>query len=1034
MVSLKNRILGLRKYLIGLIISILCKTLLPAQPGPSSFVHYTTDQGLSNDYVKDIVKDRQGFLWVATLNGLNRFDGHSFWQFYHDPNSPNSLPENFVKEITLAPDGSLWTSGNKGICRIDPATLEFRRFLLPENKDTLPNDGVGRVVFDETGMGWVSAEKGLYQFDPTNGSIHFFPLEPEYAGYFDTYLDAAGRLWLIEKEQISYFDTKTKKLRRFDTSSPGSPLHGASVMQVRPDQRGKIWIGTWFKGLFWYDAARDSIFDYPDKKNTLARTILPDASAAGKPYLWLGGGEYGLMVLYPETGEEIQFPPDWQDPFTHNNYLAGSLFKDEKTGDVWIGTETGLEHYAPATLRFGRVVVPIGKEFNQFSLMSGAVQDHTDPSGNTFYIALWGSGIFKWNRRENTFRHFHMKNSGLRNNQVFNIIQDKKGFLWSADVGISRYDPRTGKWRSWPCHSDKFNVDNMMMSCIEDLDGGLWFGANTSGLFHYNPRTDKVVEVSLPSEAYNEKGKLRIFNMCLDPQGRIWMATIHHPIRFDPRTGKVEVFSVKNIEPLFNHWSDVVVGQNGLLYVTAHDCLLELDTNCVVLRKFNQENGLRSNQVYQIVADRQGKIWFNTSHLLHCFDPKTGQFTYFGTADGLFKNTITDGLNMTANGEMFVGFQNAFNFFDPARLRKNLTPPPIVITTTKVMDQERRPEIRQSFHFKGLLVKLERYLRDTVLVVNPGEDIFTIEFAALNFNQPERNRYAYKLEGFNDDWVQTSLNFATYTNLDGGEYLFRVKGANNDGIWNETGAQILVKIIPPLSQRWYFRASLILLIGLVFMGIWHYRRQQRRRLEAFRESLARDLHDEMGSTLSSIRFFSEFAKQKVGNGEAAEATPVLQRISQSASDLSESMQDIIWAMKTKNDQLEDLAARMTEFGLRILEAGNVRFKTHVSENFSGKQLTPEQRRNAYLIFKEAVNNAAKYAEATEVELFLGLKKGLLLMRISDNGKGFDTNAPVSSEGGNGLQNMRMRAAEIGGRVEVVSKIGEGTSVELRVRV
>ena len=1016
-----------------LFFSLICSPALLAQLNQHSFIHYTTDQGLSSDLIKDIVKDQQGFLWIATVNGLNRFDGHSFAQFFSDPNEFNSLPESYVKEISLSPDGSLWTSGNKGICRIDPTTLEFRRFILPENKDSLENDATGRVVFDADGKGWVCAENGLYCFDLITGYQEFFPLEIPAAGYFCTYLDRIGRLWLMNNGLVSYFDTKTRRLRSFANNSPDSPLTGAAFLHVKEDQKGKIWIGSWFNGLFWYDPAQDSIYRFPDENNTLARAIIPDASAVGNPFLWTGGGAYGLYVLYPESGENIQFPFDWQDPFSHNNYLATSIFKDDETGDVWIGTEAGLEHYAPNTLRFGRAVLPIGKDFNQFSLMSGAVQDNTDPTGNTFFIALWGSGIFKWSRRENTFEHFHERNSKLNNNQIFSIIQDRGGFIWNGNVGVSRYDPRTGKWRSWACFSEEANVYNFVMSCIEDTEGGIWFGTNTTGLYRYNPLTDNVEEVALPPEAYSEAGKLRIHNMCLDEQGRIWMATQQRPIRIDPRTGEAVIFSVKNIEEKFNSWSDVEAASNGLLYVTAHDCLLEMDTNCVVLRKFNLENGLRSNQVYYIEEDRQGKIWFNTSHLLHCFDPVTSEFTYYGTEDGLFKNILTDGLNMTTNGEIFIGFQNAFNYFDPAQLRRNVKPPPVVITSTKVMDKERRPVLRELFRFKGFFSQAELSQQDTLLIVNAGEDIFTIEFAALNFNQPNRNRYAYLLEGFNADWVYTDHNFATYTNLDGGEYLFRVKAANNDGVWNEKGAHLVVKIIPPLSRRWYFQISMVVLGCLILLGVWYYRRRQRRRLESFRESLARDLHDEMGSTLSSIRFFSEFAKQQVGN-DKPEVTPILQRISLSATTLSESMQDIVWAMKNKNDQFEDLAARMTEFGLRLLEARDIAFKTHIGEGFSGKPLSSAVRRNLYLIFKEAVNNAAKYAEATEVELFLVLKKGLLLMKISDNGKGFDPESLDNDGGGNGLQNMKKRAEEMGGDLEFFTGDDKGTKVEVRVRV
>lgn len=1013
--------------------TVVCRLALPAQPGFNSFIHYTTDQGLSNDHVKEITKDSLGFLWLATLNGLNRFDGRTFRQFFHDPNSTNSLPENFVKNITLAPDGSLWTSSNKGICRIDPVSLEFRRILFPENRDTLENDWAGRVVFDREGKGWVCMQDGIYHFDPNSEDYEYYPIELKNAGYFDTFLDSGGRLWLIENGQISYFDTKGKRLRRFDTESPESPLYGAAFLQVKEDQFGKTWIGSWFKALLWYDPVQDSIFDFPDNDNTLARTILPDVSTDGRPLLWIGGGDYGLRVFYPETDESIDFPPDWKDPLRHNNYLAECLFKDDETDDIWIGTETGLEHYAPASIRFGRVILPVSQEFDQFSLVSDAVQDQTDPSGETFFLALWGSGFFKWNRRKGTLQHFHEDNCGLKDNQVFCIIQDRKDNFWMGNDGVSRLNPHTGKWSSWDCISPT-KVNNVIMSCIEDTDGGIWFGGNNSGLFHFNPLKNTVEWVALPTDAYSAKGSLRIFNMNLDERGRIWMATNQRPIRFDPHTGKAEVFSVKNIEKHFNHWSDVHVPGNGLLYVTAHDCMVEMDTTCTALRKFNQENGLRSNQIYRVEGDREGKIWFNTTYLLHCFDPKTGQFTYYGTADGLFKNTISDALTLTANGEMFVGFQNAFNYFDPYRLRRNDEPPPVVITSMKVMNKERRPVIREIFRFNGLFSKSKLYQRDTLLVVYPKEEIFTIEFAALNFNQPSRNRFAYKLEGFNENWIYTDVNFATYTNLDGGEYLLRVKAANNDGVWNEVGTQLKVKVIPPLTERWYFFAMVGTAIGLILWGIWHYRRQQKRRLEKFRESLARDLHDEMGSTLSSIRFFGEYAKTQL-EGNQSQVAAVLQRIVLSASSLSESMQDIVWAMRQNNEQLEDLGARLTEFGLRVFEAKGIVFHIQIQEGFSGKPLSPEIRRNLYLIFKEAVNNTAKYAEATEATLSLSIRKGWLFMKISDNGKGFSKTDSTGNEGGgNGLHNMRQRANEIKGHLEILTGKNIGTSVEIKVRV
>lgn len=1021
----------MRKHLLLPFYLFACYALL-AQPGQSSFVHYTTDQGLSNDYITDVLKDQQGFLWIATTNGLNRFDGHDFRNFLSREEQPDGLPDNQVKRLTLAPDGSIWSAGNKGICRIDPVSLEFRRYFLPENGDQELNDKTGPVIFDDQGMGWVSAEKALYRFDPSGGVLNTYPIDIPYAGSYTTYLDQAGRIWLTEAGGVAYFNTKTGKLRKFDVQHPDSGLNGASILHVVEDHCGKLWFSSWFKGLFWYDSAMDSLIDFPDSDN-LTTAILPEITPSGEPAFWLGGGHSGLFYYLPEEREPIHFFFDPRDNYTHNNYMVSSFYKDETDGSIWIGTEAGLEHYSPISLRFNRVVMPVDNMFGQFSLMSGAILDRNDPSGNTYFLAMWGSGLFRWNRKTNAFDHFHTKNSGLPDNGTLSALQDHRGNLWIGSNGVIRFDPKRNEWRHWDCIPERLQRKCNVLSCLEDREGELWFGTNGGGLFYYNPATDQVEEVILPSEAYLDDRRLRISNMALDARGRIWLATNHRPIRLDPKTREALVLNVKNIHPDYNGWMDVLPMDNGLLYVTSNEALLEMDSTCRVLRKFDQTNGLRSNQLLFLESDLEGYIWCNTGHLLHRLDPRSGQFTYYGTADGLFKNTITDGLNRTADGKIFVGFQNAFNYFEPSELRRNVIPPPVVITATKVMDQERKVTIKQPSFFKSLFSGALQKGSDSLLIVQPGEDIFSIEFAALNFNQPKANRYAYKLEGFNNDWTYTDLHQATYTNLDEGEYLFRVKAANNDGTWNETGTYLLIKVTPLVVQRWYFKLFLLLITALIIFGIWYYRSQQRRRLEIFRESLARDLHDEMGSTLSSIRFFSEFARQQL-SADKGEVSALLGRISTSASSLSESMQDIVWAMKRKNDQLEDLAARMTEFGLRLLEARDIDFKTRIDPGFSGKSLSPEVRRNLYLIFKEAVNNAAKYAEATEVELSLSLKKGLLFMKVRDDGKGIDISFGHEGKGGNGLYNMKKRAEEIGGKLEIFSDKTMGTWIEVEIRV
>lgn len=1007
-----------------------------AQPNQAAFLHYTTDQGLSNDNITAIVKDKLGFLWVGTVNGLNRFDGRSFKVFRHDAKNSNSIPNNYILSLSLAPDGWLWVSTDSGLCKLDPIWLDVKHLKLPENEDTIWNDAVTPVVFDSKGMAWTTTQLAIYQINPKNGKLLYtYNTKQNLIGYFRTIIDPDDRLWLINSG-LRRFDTVTKTLKEFKGANPREEFHKASTLSIVRDYAGQFWAGTWYAGIYKYIPELDDFVKYPTP-TTLAYTLLLDSTASGRQFFWVGGGDHGLGYYFPDTKELIEFKPDLRDAYTHNNYVARNFYKDPTSGDVWIGTEIGLERYAPSAVRFGRAMIPPDNKMDQFSLVSEVVQDKTDPTGQRYFVGVWGTALFEWNRATGEFKRMKSGKSKSSWGGIFGLFQDSKGYLWGClSGGIGRYNPRTGEWKDYQGFFINNASNNVVWKGMEDSKGNLWFGTNAAGLYRYDPVIDRMVQAFYRKDMISEDWKaISIVGLSEDSKGRLWLAAQGSSlIRFDPATGEAKQFSYPG-QFTWHACGAVHVAKSGKIYAAFHETLVELDGEGKLLRRFNADNGLKTSRLFFIVEDKKGQIWLNTEYLLHCFEPESGKFSYYGKADGLFGNTISDGLSMTPNGEIFVGFQNAFNFFDPEKLKKNNVPPPIAITGIRVMNKERELRTRtvMNYDLNMLSMKLEDVQQDTFLTLNPGEDFFEIEFAALNFNQPERNQYAYMLEGFNDEWIYTDRPVATFTNLYGARYKLRMKAANNDGVWNEQGASLDILVTPPVHKRWWFRLLGLGVIGGMVFGFVKYRQHQRERLDRFREGLARDLHDEMGSTLSSIRFFSEFAKQQIGE-EKPTVTPVLHRISDSASSLSESMQDIIWAMKTKNDQLDDLAARMTEFGLRLLEARNMRLVTHINEDFSGKQLKPEQRRNIYLIFKEAVNNAAKYAEATEVELFLALKNGLLVMRIKDNGKGFETGSLTAGGGGNGLRNMELRASDIGGKVEIVSKPGKGTSVELRVRV
>ena len=1020
--------------LIPLCFIFLTWSTLTAQPSQYSFLHYTTDQGLSHDHITGITRDKRGFLWVSTINGLNRFDGSRFKVFHHDPGDPKSLPHDHIMGITLAPDGWIWVATANGLCRINPDDLNIIFIPLPENADTLKNDLVTRVAFDESGNAWTTGETGIYKIDPENGEILFFhPTPGPTFGWYGMHIDDQNHIWMI-KDSMRCFDPDAGTFTTFKGTNPAESFNQSGPLSIVEDPAGDLWVGTWYYGIWKYDPGLHEFTRHPESP-IFAMMLLPDTDASGNQFFWVGGGKSGLGIFDPKQKTFTEFNHDPQNPFSHNNYLGTTLYNDPANDDIWIGTDVGLEQYAPSSVRFTRAAIPQETDMNQFSLVSGIVQDNTDPNGDRYFIAVWGTGLYAWQKTGHKISRLRSPTQMTKGGN-FNLMQDSKGNVWSCmKDGIGRYQPASGAWKDYLNFFRDNKRNNLFWCAKEDRQGNIWFGSNRDGLYTYNVERDQMEPAFYKESFANEEGTLCIISIAEDDSGRLWLAGVTAGLlRFDPKSGEAVQYRYDQ-QKIDNVCNAVTAGKNGRIYASYYSALLELDTEGRLIRLFTQANGLKSNKITSLVCDHSGKIWFNSEYLLHCFDPATGTFNYYGKSDGLISNTMTDALSITPDGEIFVGFQNAFNYFNPAKLRHNDQPPPVAITSIKVMNKERgmTRQARSNFLLNLFSSKNNKPGRDTILLLKPGEDFFEIEFAALNFNQPERNQYAYILEGFHKEWVYTDRPVATFTNLDGGQYVLRMKAANNDGIWNEKGIALAIRVNPPFQKTQWFYFLLLLGLGGIAMVMMMVRRHQRQRLTQFREALARDLHDEMGSTLSSIRFFSEYATGQIGS-DKPQVTPMLHRISQSATDLSESMQDIIWAMNTRSDQLEDLATHMVESGLRIFEAKNVVFKSNVSPDFAGRHLWPEVRRNIYLIYKEAINNAAKYASATLVELHCYIHKGVLVMQLSDNGIGFDVNHSPAGRGGNGIPNMRKRTRDIGASLSIQSDPGTGTKIELRVPI
>ncbi len=973
---------------------------------------FTTDNGLSHESVLSITKDKDGFLWIGTANGLNRFDGITFKVFLNNPDQPNTIPGNYIAGTTLDKKGYLWVATSNGLCRIDTRTLKIDRIDLKDTTDNFPRYEVMYGEFDSKGIGWFMVNNYLYAVNQETfkWKRYLLPATRFHANLAQ--VDSKDRVWLCLGRAKYLFDPATEKFRYlmgFDWSHRNSDILCGSVKE---DGRGKVWMSTWAHGFYVWNESKQE-FDKQESPNESLTNFEFDNDEQGQPFMWCGGGAYGLMTYDTSEKKFFQFKNDPRDKYTHNLGQTAFIFKDTSAGIVWIGTENGLEKYDRHAIRFHRYRIWQDKneyENSQYFFTSGFVQDKTDVTGNTWWVSVWIGGLYKWNRNKLKLDEDYVQTPGIKEAGVFTMLQAKDGMIWIGHgLGVQVLDPKQNKFIR---HYVDFFPDQKARRSVtfisEDSKSNMWF-STYQGLFSWERKGDSVINwwKRIPSMR-----DIYPLNIREDAEGYIWFSSSKGVGRIDRIKHELTLFNNikrKNKKLPEDEIGALYIDRSQNIWVSGVGYIAKLDKQGEVLGLYNNKSGFIASGVYAIAEDPQGFLWFATDNKLHRLNPSNGHFDVFDKNDGLFNNKIADGFYMSNQGELFIGFNGAINSINTGNIAFNKNAPTVFVSRVNIKGQ------------------LRTFDEDNRIIVQPGERNIVIEFSALNYSQSHKNRFGFRLEGYDSAWRYTNERILTLMNLEGGNHKLHVKASNNDGVWSDEKVYTL-KVIPSFQKTIWFRLLILAAAGLIFFMIYLYRKQQKKRLEKIRDRIATDLHDDMGSTLSSIRIFSDVAKKQIEEVKP-ETVPLLDRISNNATSLSENMQDIIWTIRSDNDTLEDLVSRMREFGLRVCDAKNIRFNTIVSQSFKASKLSLEQRRNLYLIFREVLNNAVKYAEATQIDLILNLKRRFLKMEIIDNGKGFD---PDTVKRGNGLNNLEKRAKEINGQIDIRSAPGKGTAINLMV--
>jgi ligand-binding sensor domain-containing protein/signal transduction histidine kinase len=786
------------------------------------FDHISIEQGLSQSSINVIFQDRRGFLWFGTQDGLNRYDGYNVKIYKPDPDAINSLSDRWITSIVEDQNGYLWIATRLGLNRYDPYTEEFIHFVHDDaNPVSLIDNHINVLYIDKKDNLWVGTTSGLDLFDRASGTFKHYVYSPS------------------QQEGIS----------------------GKSITALYQDSRGRFWVGTYAGGLNRFDPLNNTFLPYqnsPGDSSTISSDYVTAIIEDRRSVLWVGTSG-GLNRFHPDTGTFERFVHDDKDDQSITSDMIRALYVDI-TGNLWIATSSGLDRLSMGGKRF--IHYRHDPTFSK-SLSEDNVLSIYEDRGGILWVGTWGGGVNKYDRRSDYFAYYRndpQNKNSLSDNSLISIYSDSDGYAWvgTAGEGLNRLTRSTGQvvqYRNDPNRPKSISSD-IISSMYEDQDRFLWIGT-WNGLERFDRNSFAFKHYKRDPENPASLSANIVYEVYVDSQNNLWVGTIAGLDRFDrktetflryqPQPGNPNSLSGSGVNSIYedsqgNLW--VGTWESGLNQFNpkteqftryrydarnkeaiSSDAILSIyqDTKGRVwigtgggglnlyhpetdtFTYYLEKDGLPNGVVYGILEDSLGYLWVSTNFGISRFDPETETFRNFDAGDGLQSNEFNSGAYAKGRGgELYFGGINGMTVFNPLSIDDSPYLPQVILTSLtqadNPIDTDTSVETTQS------------------VTLTWPQNSFEFEFAALSYNQPNKNQYAYKLQGFDSNWhfIGTKRD-GRYTNLPGGQYTLLLKASNSDGVWNETPILISVTIIPPFWQTTWFRVVLAL-TGLVVVA------------------------------------------------------------------------------------------------------------------------------------------------------------------------------------------------------------------------
>ncbi len=985
------------------------------------------DDGLSQGFIYQIKEDKKGFLWMGTRMGLNRYDGYEFRTYDHQASNQYALSGNDVSTIFSDENEFLFIHNDaKGMDIYFPLYDCFIQFN--ENQSSpfhLSSNVVYWVIGDEKGNYYILTKGGLHHIsikkrEASENNTYFESMEEAFLYHYSVnnevlaISDEVFKKWksgymFFENERYYFFGSNCTET--VDFAQPETPILDPLLEHSRKRKKPCYIVYSDFlrKEVLIYD---DGVF--VDNQFIKSDVPLPpfrnSITADRMGSIWISQTNSLLRFdLQNRTFNELPLAVD--NP--QKNYLGLSSLYFDKSGVLWIGTVgRGLYKLNTQPKKFNSVTQFEQSKSSIYGLsenLSGNVIAECE--GTVIEIDIT-NGKYLRTLKSKTPHHLKFSVDASRNAievspGVFYIVQYSNIWMWDEnlqEVHPIYRDPKAGLYSSF----------------LLDDDKNIWI-CSSEGLIQFNIISQHTNKFPLPIQTASGFNSWRLTGMIYRaPQSNdIWICSFEGLLKFSIPTSSWKTYRSENgmsQNDVLSVCADPLNPSQFLWIGTSGSGFSRLDLTNETFEHFSRKDGLSNNYVYGILSDDSGRLWMSTNKGISCFYPKDRTFINYLKQEGLQGNEFNRFAYLKMkNGTFVFGGVNGLTYFRPEDITLNPTVPNIVVTSVKINNSAQHPLLRINAPFIN------------ALDLRHDENNISFEFAALDYTNPSLNRYRYKMVGVSENWLELgALRSINFSNLSPGSYQLILNGSNSDGVWSTKTHSILIHIQPPWWKTWWFLTLIGIAMLFITWGAVRYRINKIKELQNVRDRIARDLHDEIGSTLSSISIYNEIVKEKIATS-TPEALPIAQRIAVGTQRVMESMSDIVWAINSRNDSFENLISRMRSTSQEMNENTNFDISFHAEDQLNMINLGMEERKNIYLIFKESINNSIKYSGAKHICIDLSLVKNEVILKMTDDGKGFDES---KIKPGNGLVNMRKRAEIINAKLEIKSIIDSGTQVIL----